>query len=156
MHPMIEQGVPNDLPQEDRDKIVNDLLEMYSNPKAIMSYANDEVFKDEFWNNISYQTTHVTAAFKHGIIDVDAFMDTPMRELTKFKDKDLSAAAAKYSQIKLRNKKYYVSEGKQHNLWLATRMGVPIVKDVPGFEIVQTYNLFTFDQIISLAMKNLS
>lgn len=141
MRPMIEQGVPSDMPQENRDKMVNDLLAMYSDPKAIMAYANDAVFKDEFWNNISYQTERVTAAFKEGAIDVDTFMGTPMQELTELKDKNLRTAATSNSLIKLKCKKYYVSEGKKRYLWLATRMGMPTVKDAPGIEIVQTYNL---------------
>lgn len=156
MRPMIEQGVPSDLPQEDRNKMVNDLLAMYSDPKAIMTYANDAVFKDEFWNNISYQTERVTSAFKDGIIDVDTFMDTPMQELTKLKDKNLRTAADSNSQIKLKNNKYYVGEGKKRYLWLATRMGMPTVKDAPGIEIVQTYNLLTHDQIVGLVLKTLS
>ena len=138
-----KHSVPGDLPQEARDKMVNDLLAMYSDPKAIMAYANDAVFKDEFWNNISYQTERVTAAFKDGIIDVDTFMDTPMRELTKFKDENLRTAADTNAQIKLKGNKYYVGEGKKRYLWLATRMGTPTVKDAPGIEIVQTYNLLT-------------
>lgn len=155
MRPMIEQGVPSDLPQEDRDKMVNDLLAMYSDPKAIMAYANDAVFKDEFWNNISYQTERVTAAFKDGILDVDTFMDTPMQELTKLQDENLRIAAASSSQIKLKGQKYYVGEGKLRYLWLATRMGMPTVKDAPGIEIVQTYNLMTHDQIVGIVMKKL-
>ena len=141
MRPMIEQGVPSGLPPEDRDKMVNDLLSMYSDPKALMAYANDPVFKDEFWNNISYQTERVTAAFKDGTIDVDTFMETPMQELTKFKDVNLRTAANSNLQIDLRNKKYYVGEGKKRYLWLATRMGMPTAKYAPGIEIVQTYNL---------------
>lgn len=155
MRPMIEQGVPSDLPQEDREKMVNDLLAMYSDPKAIMSYANDAVFKDEFWNNISYQTERVTAAIKNGTIDVDTFMDTPMQELTKFKDENLRFAADSTSQIKLKGQKYYVGEGKKRYLWLATRMGMPTVKDAPGIEIVQTYNLMTHGQIVGMVMKKL-
>lgn len=141
MRPIIEQGVPSDLPKEDSDKMVNDLLAMYNDPKAIMAYANDVVFKDEFWNNISYQTEHVTAAFKDGAIDVDTFIETPMQELTKLKDKNLRAAADSNSQIMMKGKKYYVGEGKKRFLWLATLMGMPTVKDAPGIEIVQTYNL---------------
>ena len=38
--------------------------ERYCGPKAIMAYAIDAVFKDEFWNNNSYQTDRVTVAFK--------------------------------------------------------------------------------------------
>lgn len=156
MRPMIEQGVPSIPPKEDRDKIVNDLLAMYSDPKAIMTYANDAVFKEEFWNNISYQTKRVTAAFKDDAIDIDTFMDTPMQELTKFKDENLhTAAAISNSQVKLKGNKYYVSEGKKRYFWLATRMGMPTVKDAPGLEIIQTYNLQTQDQIVGMVMKKL-
>lgn len=155
MRPMIEQGVPSDISEEDRNKMVNDLLTMYSDPKAIMAYANDDVFKDTFWNNISYQTDRVTAAFKNGSIDVDTFMDTPMQELTKFKDENLHEAADNNTQIKLKGKKYYVGEGKKRYLWLATRMGMPTVKDAPGLEVLQTYNLLTHDQIVGMVMKKL-
>lgn len=144
---MIEQGVPSALPQEDREKMVNDMLAMYSAPRAIMAYANDAVFKDEFWNNISYQTERVTTAFRDGAIDVDTFMDTPMQELTKFKNGDLRTAADSNAQIELKGYKYYVGEGEKRYLWLATRMGMPTVKDAAGIEIVQTYNLLTHDQI---------
>ncbi len=127
----------------------------YNDPKAIMAYANDAVFKDEFWNNISYQTERVTAVFKGGIIDVDTFMDTPMQELTKLKDENFRTAADSNSQIKLKGNKYYVSEGKKRYLWLATRMGMPTVKDAPGIEVMQTYNLLTQDQIVGMVMKKL-
>lgn len=117
--------------------------EQHSAPRAVKAYANDAVFREEFWNNISYQTERVTAAFKDGTIDVDTFMDTPMQELTKFKDENLRIAADSNSQIKLKGNKYHVTEGKKRYLWLATRMGMPTVKDAPGIEIVQTYNLRT-------------
>ncbi len=155
MRPMIEQGVPSEMPQEDCEKMVNDLLAMYSDPKAIMAYVNDSVFKDEFWNNTSYQTERTTAAFRGGTIKVETFIDTPMQELTKFNDKSLRAAADSNSQIKLRDNKYYVGEGKKRYLWLATRMGMPTVKDAPGLEIIQTYNLLTHDQIVKIVMKKL-
>lgn len=44
-------------------------------------------------------------------------------------------------QIKLKGNKYYVGKGKKRYLWLATRMGMPTMKDAPGIEIIQTYNL---------------
>ena len=49
----------------------------------------------------------------------------------------------------------YVGEGKKRYLWLATRMGMPTVKDAPGIEIVQTYDLLTLDQIVGMMMKKL-
>lgn len=91
------------------------MRDQLSEPKVIIAYANDAVFKDE----------------------------------------NLRAAANSNSQVKLKGKKYYVSEGKKHYLWLATRMGMPIVKDALGIEVVQTYNLLTHDQIVGLVMKKL-
>ena len=134
-----------DLPQEDRNKMVNDLLAMYSVFKAIMAYAIYAVFKDEFWNNISYQMERLTAAFKDGTRDADTFIDTPVQELTKFKDESLRTAADSNSQIKLKGNKYYVGEGKKRYLWLATRMGMPTVKDASNIEVVQTFNLNKYD-----------
>ena len=131
------------------------MRDQLSKPKVIMAYANDAVFKDEFWNNISYQTDDATAAFNDDIIDVDTFIDTPIQELTKLKDENLRIAADSNSQIKLKGKKYYVSEGKKRYLWLATRMGMATVKDAPGIEIVQTYNLLTHDQIVGMVMKKI-
>lgn len=126
----------------------------HGNSKAIMAYANDVVFKDEFWNNIFYQTESITAAFKGSAIDVD--IDTPMLELlTKYKDEHLRSAAGSTSQIKLEGQKYYVGKGKKRYLCLATRMGMPTVKDAPGLEIIQTYNLLTHDQIVGMVMKEL-
>ena len=153
--PMFELMVPKSLPDDERKEMVDDMIEMYSDPKAILAYANDAVFKDEFWNNISYQTDEATAAFKDNVIDVDTFMDTPMQELTKLKDKNLRTAATSNSQVNLNGKKYYVTEGKKRYLWLATRMGMPTVKDAPGIEIVQTYNLLTYDRIVGMVMKKL-
>lgn len=145
IRPIIEEGIPGDLPKEERNKMINELLTLYSDPKSIMAYTNDSVFKDEFWNNISYQTKTVTAAFKNGIIDVDTFIETPMLELTKFKDENLHFAAVNNSEINLKGNKYYVGEGKQRYLWLATRMGMPTMKDAPGLEIIHTYNLLLKD-----------
>lgn len=51
--------------------------------------------------------------------------------------------------------KCYVGEGKKRYLWLATRMGMPTVKDAPGIEIVQTYHLLTHDQIVGIVMKKM-
>ena len=66
-------------------------------------------------------------------------------DVVLFKDDNLRIAAASNSQIKLKGNKYYVGEGKNRYLWLATRMGMPTVKDAPGIEIIQTYNLLTHD-----------
>ena len=46
-------------------------------------------------------------------------------------------------------------KGKERYLWLATRMGVPTVKDAPGLEVLQTYNLLTHNQIVGMVMKKL-
>lgn len=39
--------------------------EQYIVLKAIIAYANDAVFKNEFWSGISYQTECVTEVFSY-------------------------------------------------------------------------------------------
>ncbi len=126
--------------------------EQYSALMGIMVYANDAVFKDEIWNNISYQMEHVTAVFRDGAIDVGIFMYIPLQELTKFKDEKFRIAADINSQMKLKDN-YYMSEGKNCYLWLVTRMGIPTVKDASCIEMVQIYKLLTRDQIAVMAKK---
>ena len=72
-----------------------------------------------------------------------------------FKDKNLCAAADSNKQIKLKDNRYNVTEGKKRYLWLATRMGMPTIKDATVIEILQTYNLMTHDQIVVTVMKKL-
>ena len=64
IRPIIEGNVPSDLPDDKRNGMVNDVMAMYKDPKAIMAYTNEAVFKEEFysWSNISYQVDVVTAA----------------------------------------------------------------------------------------------
>lgn len=123
------------------------LLKSKTNGKSDAVYDEEE--KD------FHQTERVTAAFKDGTRDMDTFIDTPMQELTKLKDENLRTAATSNSQVNLKGKKYYVTEGKKRYLWLATRMGMPTVKDAPGIEIVQTYNLLTHEKIVGMVMKKL-
>ena len=55
----------------------------------------------------------------------------------------------------LKGRRYYMGESKKRFLWLATRIGLPTVKDAPGLEIIQTYYLLTHDQIVGMVMKKL-
>lgn len=143
MRPIIEENVPSDFHDDKRNEMVNDVMAMYKDPKAIMAYTNEAVFKEDFysWSNISYQVDVVTAAFKNGYIDVDAFMNTPMQELNKFKVNELSRAINKNLHINLNGKLFNIKYGKKRYVWLPTRMGKPTVKDAPGLVYFQTYNM---------------
>lgn len=86
---------------------------------------------------------------------MNTFM-APMQELTKLKDVKFFSVADNYSQIKLKSNKYYVCEGtKGSRLWLTVRKGIPSVKDAPCIEIMQTYNLSLYDQIVGMMTKGL-
>lgn len=82
--------------------MVNDLLLMYSDPKTIMMFVKEDVFKKEFWNNISYQTADATAAYNGKNIDEDTFINTLMQELTNYKAKNLRTATNSNKKIKLK------------------------------------------------------
>ena len=118
---------------------------MYSDPDELERYVNDEVFQDVFWKNISYQTEERTPALVNGIVNPNVFMDVPMAEDTGLSEDELKNAANNGTLITLTSSKetksYRVEKGITRYLWLATRMGQPTVKDAPGLEVIQTYNL---------------
>lgn len=137
----LAMSIPSDLPQDQKDDMFNDLISLYSDPDELEKYASDEVFQEVFWNNISYQVERQTAAFTDGHIDIDSFMSTPMKELTKLDDAKLKRKYTKKQKMKLSGKTYTINIGKTRYLWNATRMGQPVIKDAPGIEIIQTFDL---------------
>lgn len=145
MRPLLEQGVPTSIPKEQQEEMIQDLVKMYSDPDELERYVNDEVFQDVFWNNISYQTAPKTPAMMNDLVNIDVFMDTPMNENTGLSEVDLEEAAQRGTSITLNSsagtRTYRVEKGIKRYLWLATRMGQPTVKDAPGIEVIQTYNM---------------
>lgn len=145
LHPMLEQSVPLTIPEDERRQMIADMLKMYSDPKELEQYVNDEVFKSEFWGMISYQVDKITGALKNGKIDIDAFMQVPMKEVTKYSEEDFEKAASENKTLVIQNdfvcKEYSVDRSFQRYLWLATRMGQPTVKSAPGLEVIHVYNL---------------
>lgn len=145
MRPLLEQGVPTSIPKEQQEEMIQDLVKMYSDPDELERYVNDEVFHDVFWKNISYQTEERTPALVNGVVNPNVFMDVPMAEDTGLSEDELKNAANKGTSITLTSsegtKRYRVEKGITRYLWLATRMGQPTVKDAPGLEVIQTYNL---------------
>lgn len=154
---VIKQGIPTTLSEEEQQQMLDEMMKMYRDPNEFEKYLNDDVFKEDFWHTISYQTDEQTKAFANNHIDVDAFMEVPMAELTHFSDVELKQNKEKAITINRKGKVYtYTKEvGTIRYLWLATRMGMPTVKDAPGLEVIQTYNLLTHNQIVGIAMKKL-
>ena len=137
----LAMSIPMDLPEEQKEAMLNDLISLYSDPDELEKYASDEVFQETFWKNLSYQVEKQTPAFVKDHIDVDAFMNTPMLELTKLDDEKLRKRDGKKKTVELSGKTYTIEPGKTRYLWLATRMGQPTIKDAPGIEIIQTLDL---------------
>ena len=144
-----ELSVPKTLEEDERKQMIDDMIKMYSDPDEIERYANDDVFKEEFWNDISYQIAEATSCFINGHIDVDKFMSAPMDEVTGHPLEDFVKASLKNdSCINLgpwiHPLKYKVLKANiDRFLWLATRMGRPTVKygNAPGLERIPIYNI---------------
>lgn len=144
-----ELSVPKTLEEDERKQMIDDMIKMYSDPDEIERYANDDVFKEEFWNDISYQTAEATSCFVNGCIDVNEFMSIPMDEITGHSLDDFVKASLKNGgAINLGSwihpLKYKVSKANiDRYLWLATRMGKPTIKDgnAPGLERIPIYNI---------------
>lgn len=144
-----ELSVPKTLEEDERKQMIDDMIKMYSDPDEIDRYANDDVFKEEFWNDISYQIAEATDCFTNNRIDVDKFMSTPMDEVTGHPLEDfVKASLENEGTINLGTSenplKYKVSKANiDRYLWLATRMGRPTVKEgnAPGLERIPIYNI---------------
>lgn len=74
-------------------------------------------------------------------------LDKVKTEDTGLSEEELKDDAVNGTLISLTSlpgfKIYRVEKGTTRYLWLATRMGQPMVKDAPGSEVKQTYNLFS-------------
>lgn len=144
-----ELSVPKTLEEDERQQMIDDMIKMYSAPDEIECYANDDVFQEKFWNDISYQTAETTDCFTNNRIDVDKFMSTPMDEVTGHPLEDfVKASLENEGTINLGTSenplKYKVSKANiDRYLWLATRMGRPTVKEgnAPGLERIPIYNI---------------
>lgn len=147
-----ELSIPKTLEPSERQKMIDSMIMMYSDPDEIERYANDDVFQSEFWHNISYQTAETTPAFKNGSIDIDTFMKIPMDELTDYVPTDFLKAAKESRYIcmgKGKDKKHYsitFGDVSHRYLWLATRMGQPTTKQAPGLEEIDVYNIKQIDE----------
>lgn len=142
----LERVVPKFLDAEERKEMLYEMVKMYTSPEEVEKYINDDVFKDKFWDNISYQTSTCTPCFLNGMIDVDSFLQIPMLELTDLEIEDFEKASISVDNtISIRDKNYNVTKAPFNRyLWLATRMGKPTIGEVsqtPGLDIIPIYNL---------------
>lgn len=144
-----ELSVPKTLEEDKRKQMIDDMIKMYSDPDEIERYANDDVFQEKFWNDISYQTAEATDCFTNNHIDVDKFMSIPMGEVTGFSlDDFVKVSLENEGTINLGTSEnpleYKVSKANiDRFLWLATRMGRPTIKEgnAPGLERIPIYNI---------------
>lgn len=143
-----EQSVPKLLPPKERRKMIEDLMDLYSDPNKIEEYANDAVFQNDFWTRISYQTKPRTECFHDGNIDVDRFLSIPMDEVSTLTQDDFLSVTKDGSLLNFGTitepQEMKVSKAPiDRYLWLATRMGQPTIKEgnVPGLERIPIYNI---------------
>ena len=139
---VMSQAVPVSLTDEERQQMLDKMMEMYRDEFKLEAYINDDVFKEEFWHNISYQTDKQSKANRNGLIDVDTFLSRPMEELTDFSETELEQNVDKEISIERENvtHKYIVNRGPKRYLWLATRNNIPTIKTAPGLELIPAFN----------------
>lgn len=142
----LERVIPKFMEEDEHKGMLDEMVRMFTSPEEVEKYIHDDVFKDEFWNNISYQTTTCTPCFHDDMIDVDSFLQIPMLELTDLEIDDFEKATkAEDNKISIRDNNYDVSQAPFNRyLWLTTRMGKPTIGEIskiPGLEIIPIYNL---------------
>lgn len=132
---------------EVRRKKIDEEVEAMTDPEIIRDYVNDEVFQPDFWNLISYGTSHDQGCFD-GTINVDKFLSEPTDEIKGLTIEDFERAASEAEAINLWTKSlpemYSVTRaGYDRYLWLGTREGKPTVKkgNAPGLEKIPIFNI---------------
>ena len=140
-----EMSLPKGLSGEEREAMIDNMMSMYSNPDEIDKYVSDDVFKEKFWEDISYQTLPKTPCFVNDKIDVDRFMSIPMEELTGYTiDAFKKASESESGSLNIKGIPFQISKAPYNRfLWLATRMGQPTQKEgcPPGLDCIQIYNV---------------
>lgn len=153
---MLKKSMPTTLPEREKKEMLKKTLKLYTNKDELDLYLSDEVFQDNFWNKLSYQTEWPTPVFikvkgnniEKTSIDIEAFLNAPMNELISATVDELQAKSnlnekvsiqTEYKHIELNVKE---SENKRY-LWLATRMGQSTVKgnNPPGLEEIPVFEL---------------
>ena len=143
MRQMFKLTIPTTLPPDEKEKMLNDMTELYADPDKLTAYASDEVFSDDYWSQMSYQVAEKTSACKNGKIDVDAFMASPMNELLPFSEEEMVSRFAKSGTITVDGgATLKISKASYDRyLWLASRMGQATMGDVEGLAILPMFNI---------------
>lgn len=150
---MSQLAMPQDMKEEEKEEILNRILNMYSDSQIIIDYANDEVFANEFWYRMSYgihktcihlgDVVFTPDTIKLGSINLHSFFEAPMKELINYSEDDFLDLDA--SQVLLKNSDGETVEGEISSvtmlyLWHGTKMGVVGGKDKSGLEPIKVHH----------------
>lgn len=153
---MLKKSIPTTLSEREKKEMLKKTLKLYTNKDELDLYLSDEVFQDNFWNKLSYQTEWPTPAFikvkdnnvEKTSIDIEAFLNAPMNELISATVDELQTKSNLNEKVSIqtghKHIELYVKEsGSKRYLWLATRMGQPVVKgnNPPGLEDIPVFEL---------------
>lgn len=153
---MLKKSIPTTLSEREKKEMLKKTLKLYTNKDELDLYLSDEVFQDNFWNKLSYQTEWPTPAFikvkdnnvEKTSIDIEAFLNAPMNELISATVDELQTKSYLNEKVSIqtghKHIELYVKEsGNKRYLWLATRMGQPVVKgnNPPGLEDIPVFEL---------------
>lgn len=141
MKKVIKMSIPDTLPQKEKKAIMKEMIKLYMSPKELREYANDDVFKTEFWHTISYALSANSAKE----FDLGKWISSPMDDLTSITDEELEEASLKgIITLKKQNShvEMFVKKGKPYYLWLATRMGQANGETTSGLDIYHTYIIY--------------
>lgn len=148
--------IPARIPE--REKMLDEIMDMYRNPDKLIEYFNDYIYSDEFWYTLSCQLENITSVYKdvkmkEGIpVEitskvVDEFLQTPEKECIQLTEQEISNELAITNKIEVRNSitkntLCTVVKIEQPNyLWLATRLGN--VQGTNGLEVLNRFTLKT-------------
>jgi len=135
---------PSSMDPKEKERIIDDIKELYSDPDKIKDYMNDEVFSESFWKVPSVQlSTHFFYQVDSGI-DIENFFSAPKEDELPFTMEQLADAAEKgtpltFSEDGKKDTKYLIKMLPPRYLWKPVRLGFDTGTDSPALESLPTY-----------------
>lgn len=153
---MSMSSMPDNMSKEEKEEVLQHIIEMYSDPQVIIDYANDEVFSNDFWYKLSYGIGRSGKYFtkpdssqeskKNGIVNLDEFFNAPMQELIEYSENEIMGLLKNGTTINLGKHEGNTVFGKILSistlyLWHITKMGKAGGKDGSGLEPINIFHM---------------
>lgn len=149
---MSKLSMPSNMSKEEKEEVMQKIVGMYSDPRQIIDYANDEVFSEDFWHKLSYGIGESGLFLKDdvnslsGYVNLQSYFDAPMNDLINYSENELLDLISKTPIVHLEGINGKSIDGKitsvtRKYLWHITKMGIPGGINESGLEPINVFHM---------------